>query len=722
MTPATGTVTEPTIVWLDDATASDRWLTGAKAANLADSRRRGLPVLDGFVLTTLGTSQLNDRERLLSSGVDNPVIQAWDRISRSGTRALAVRSSSVVEDSTTSSMAGRFVSVLHVAGWEAFVDAVFEVVASAATTEIADAPMAVLVQPMAAARLGGVMFGLDPLTGDRRSLRISVVEGLPDQIVSGTATGTQIVTTRRGRLRSVAGPLPATLGARHRRRLARLAAVAARVFGGPQDIEWLIDLDGELRLLQSRPITASALPAEHSHPLGPGPVAETFPNPLHPLERDLWEPPLEDGIREALRLSGAVSRRALANRFVVDVGGRVAVDLEALGVVKPRRSFLWRLDPRPPSRHLVAAWRIGRLRAALPLIAHDLIGEVDDDLAAVPAPAELGDHQLLTVLDNAQITLRALHSYEVLSGFFLEQRRTATSGAAVALSTLERARREGLTSDADIIARYPVVLALLPPEIGGSRILPAVDGAPPMPSGDAEDRTAIAREALRLRVRWVQELTVAVAEELGNRLAARGQLRRALDVREMDLATLRAVVADLDAAGVLRPAPVGVAPLPARFRLAADGSIVPDVASAGSGPLGVSAGRVQATVTHDPADAAGKVLVVPTFDPSLAGVIGRAAAVVSETGSPLSHLAILAREYRVPAVVDAGDAVGRLAEGSVVLVDGSAGTVEIIEEAAGADEPPGDADAAVGVDVEDGDWSTRAHSEMACLSGWRQES
>jgi len=33
------------------------------------------------------------------------------------------------------------------------------------------------------------------------------------------------------------------------------------------------------------------------------PVAETFPDALRPLERDLWEPPLEDGLREALRLS-----------------------------------------------------------------------------------------------------------------------------------------------------------------------------------------------------------------------------------------------------------------------------------------------------------------------------------------------------------------------------------------------------------------------------------
>ena len=56
-------------------------------------------------------------------------------------------------------------------------------------------------------------------------------------------------------------------------------------------------------------------------------------------------------------------------------------------------------------------------------------------------------------------------------------------------------------------------------------------------------------------------------------------------------------------------------------------------------------------MTHDPAAAAGRVLVVRTLDPALAGVLPTVAGLVAETGSPLSHLAILAREYQVPAVV-----------------------------------------------------------------------
>jgi pyruvate,water dikinase len=667
----------PVVLALDDERAADLQLAGAKAANLAVALRAGLPVYRGFVVTTLGTSGLEPPDVECAEPPAGPLYDAWHRLSEGGRRPLAVRSSSVVEDSTTSSMAGRFVSILDVEGWRPFVEAVAAVVASAAATEIADAPMAVLVQPMGDARAGGVLFGLDPLTGDRRRLRASTTDGLPEEIVSGRTTGSQLVLSRRGRLRSVSGPVPVALRSRQRRRLAWLARRTERLFGGPQDLEWLIDRSGVVRLLQSRPITAAALPPQGSHPLGPGPVAETFPNALHPLERDLWEPPLEAGIREALRLSGAVSRRALAERFVVDIGGRVAVDLEALGVVDPPSTLLHHLDPRPPYRHLRAAWRIGRLARALPGIVHDLVAEVDGHLGAVPPLDELGDLQLLGILDNGSATLGALHAHEVLAGFFLDERVSSTTGAAVALGALSRGRADGW-SDEEIVERLPVVLALLPPEIGAARRLPPTPLPHRTPLGEGDDPMAIAREVLRLRVRWTHELMARTAEELGRRAVARGLLRDGREVRELTLGALHELVVALDTGVVAPAAAEEPPPLPASFRLAADGTVVPDLA-VGEGPLGVSPGRAVGAVTHDPDDAAGKVLVVPSLDPALAGVLGRVAALVSETGSPLSHLAILAREQHVPVVVGFAVGAAELEPGAVVLVDGTTGEVELRE-------------------------------------------
>jgi pyruvate,water dikinase len=49
---------------------------------------------------------------------------------------------------------------------------------------------------------------------------------------------------------------------------------------------------------------------------------------------------------------------------------------------------------------------------------------------------------------------------------------------------------------------------------------------------------------------------------------------------------------------------------------------------------------------------------------------------VAETGSPLSHLAILAREHGVAIVVGFPDATSRFGPGDVVTVDGHSGTIE----------------------------------------------
>ncbi len=681
----------PSIVWLDEPCAADARLSGAKASNLAIARHRGLPVIDGFVITAVEVAAAAGWNG--AGPVGAPLRDSWARLSAEGTRPLAVRSSSVLEDGAESSMAGRFRTVLHVVGWEAFVAAVLDVVASAAAAadDGTPGPMAVLVQPMAEARVGGVMFGIDPLTGDRSHVLVSMTDGLPDGIVSGDVTGQQVLLGRRGAAtpRGAAAPL---LSGRDRRRLARLAHDAERLFGAPQDIEWLIDHDGELRLLQSRPITASALPAAGGHVLGTGPVAETFPAPLSRLERDLWEGPLEDGVREALRLSGAVSQRSLGGHFVVDVRGRVAVDLEALGVVTPRRTWWRLLDPRPSTRRLLAAYRVGRLRIAMPAIAHDLVTELDDHLRSLPSLDRLGDGQLLTVLTNAQRALATLHAHEVLTGFFVDPTRPAVTGASVALTTLRRARLDGLADD-EIIAAHPVVLALLAPGIGVTpRLPPTPDQArTPVEATTDEagrgtfDDNAVAREALRLRARWVQELTARATLELGHRLEARGQLATRLDIRHVDLATLRRAV-DRPAEVVdVAPDDVGGPPLPERFRLATDGSVVPDLrdvtTGAGRGPVGVSTGRVVGVVTHDASDAEGKVLVVRALDPALAPAVGVAAGLVAEQGGPLSHLAILARELGVPAVTSMAGATSSLQPGDRVLVAGGAGTVARLDGA-----------------------------------------
>jgi pyruvate,water dikinase len=72
---------------------------------------------------------------------------------------------------------------------------------------------------------------------------------------------------------------------------------------------------------------------------------------------------------------------------------------------------------------------------------------------------------------------------------------------------------------------------------------------------------------------------------------------------------------------------------------------------------------------------AGAVLVAPALKPQLAWVLPNLGGLIVETGSPLSHLAILAREAGVATVVAYPDAMSSFESGERVLVDGATGEV-----------------------------------------------
>ena len=76
----------------------------------------------------------------------------------------------------------------------------------------------------------------------------------------------------------------------------------------------------------------------------------------------------------------------------------------------------------------------------------------------------------------------------------------------------------------------------------------------------------------------------------------------------------------------------------------------------------------------------GDVVVCPTTTPSWTIIFQRAAAIVADGGSALSHAAIVAREHGIPAVVATGNGTKRLRDGQRVLVDGNRGTVSLVED------------------------------------------
>jgi pyruvate,water dikinase len=694
---------DPVILSLDHHDARQPGLTGAKAANLARARTAGLPALPGFVVTTRATPFL-DPDEPSCEHLEAQVEAAWTELSLHGDLPLVVRSSSTVEDTGVTSMAGVFTSVVDVRGWDAFVEAMQVVIRSGSEVPgLERAPMGVLVQPLLRPAFGGVLFGADPVTGRTDRLVIAAVAGGPDRLVSGEVDGAQYLLTARGRIIQADRPLPGFTKA-HARSLAELAARVAAEYGGPQDIEWAIDVDGTLRLLQARPIT-TLFPADPGKGpvLGPGPVAETFPEALSPLEEDLWVPALRTGIVEALQLSSTASARALRRSPVVAVvGGRVAADLDLLGARKVKRSILRKLDPRPSARRLGAAWRVGRLRAALTSLSGDLVDEIDEHLLSVPPLDELADAQLLGLIDRVRGALAVAHGHEILAGLIGSQDHApTTTGASAALAALAAGRAAG-HDDARIVAETPVVLALVPPSVAAAPALPPGAVAPPPPKDEVPDDAALLREALRLRVRWLHELSGRAAHELGRRLADRGLLPRTDAVRWLRFDELVELVhapsAPRSLGGLIaeRSEAEPAAPLPAAFRLTEDGRAAPVADSAAAGARGAGGGRGTGSVHQGPGTPpSGAVLVVRTLDPNLAPVLPHLGGLVAETGSILSHLAILAREFGVPTVVGVPDALRKYPHGTVVLVDGTAGEVTIVQTAEEARSSSSGAGAAV---------------------------
>jgi rifampicin phosphotransferase len=226
-------------------------IAGGKAANLGELIRAGLPVPDGFCVTTAayhlvaGDAGLDSilaalyetrpddavrlaelataaRAALLGAHVPETLAEAIATAYRAlgnGTSVpVAVRSSATAEDLPYASFAGQQDTYLNVVGVDALIDAVRHCWASLWTDRAVSyrasngidprtVRLAVAVQEMVEATIAGVLFTANPLTGRRRQAVIDASPGLGEAIVSGavnpdhfvveTATG-EIVERRLG--------------------------------------------------------------------------------------------------------------------------------------------------------------------------------------------------------------------------------------------------------------------------------------------------------------------------------------------------------------------------------------------------------------------------------------------------------------------------------------------------------------------------------------------
>ncbi|WP_223637804.1 phosphoenolpyruvate synthase [Corallococcus sp. EGB] len=308
-----------TILWFDALSREDGAQAGGKGANLGELTRAGLPVPPGFVITAAAFHQAMEPVQARLHGLwervdpDDPrtltglteslrdlvlhaplkdwlrasIIAAYHRLWECS--AVAVRSSATAEDTTTTSFAGMHESFTNVVGDDALIDRVRACWASAFSprvvayrkahglTEVPE--IAVVVQAMVDSTRSGVLFTVDPTTGDRGHLIIEAAFGLGEVVVGGQVEPDTYVVDREGpRLlearvgmktfqlvrdgvgREKREDLPPE---RARARvltdvevleLTRLGLRVERHYGAPQDIEWA-EQDGRFYLVQSRPVT-----------------------------------------------------------------------------------------------------------------------------------------------------------------------------------------------------------------------------------------------------------------------------------------------------------------------------------------------------------------------------------------------------------------------------------------------------------------------------------
>ncbi|GAB3686016.1 PEP/pyruvate-binding domain-containing protein [Saccharopolyspora tripterygii] len=236
------------VLELAQVDASMLGLVGGKAAGLGALIGAGFRVPDGFCLTTRahGKGEIPERE----------VLDAYRRL---GGGAVAVRSSATAEDLADASFAGQQDTFLNVSGEQELLSAIRRcwdslhsdrAVAYREANEIGtDVLMAVVVQRMVDAKTAGVLFTANPLTGTRSEMVVDAAPGLGDVVVDGSVIADHYV---------LSGTPQRTDGCLDSAQLDALRDAGSRVqesFGAPQDIEWAIDQNDQLWLLQSRAIT-----------------------------------------------------------------------------------------------------------------------------------------------------------------------------------------------------------------------------------------------------------------------------------------------------------------------------------------------------------------------------------------------------------------------------------------------------------------------------------
>ncbi|RDI55275.1 PEP/pyruvate-binding domain-containing protein [Nocardia mexicana] len=652
---------------------------------------------------------------------------------------VAVRSSATVEDMDASSFAGQYVSILDVdpadpAAVERAVLSVFSSLHHPAPRAyrralgVADegAAMAALIMPMIPAVRSGVLFTQDP-TGPAGTVRIETVHGLADVLVSGRQTPQVLLAP---------GGTPPAHAAPEIEPLLATARDIERHTGRPQDVEWAWD-GSRLWVVQARPITILGTDQD---PVDSAPqdlsdrefttsgIAEMLPGVLAPLRWDICSHLVEEALRSMLDALGTLPQDDIEppHRLLRRIHGRAALDAALVGAADMSEAA----PSRPRDRIAATGHRVRATRARRRACfdADTVIHAADEIYSSEPILDTLDNRALLryhlALLDLATRAMAAEVIVAADAGAIhqgvrrLLDRYLAPAAAAALANTL--------TVPAGAVTVRPGASMAIP--TGPTWLESGL--RPPVPAGSEETGSAESViSALSTGPRWpkpgltrwlrrrrIERLTTEASGqferrerakhailllggeirrvhlEFGRRFEAAGALPRPSDIQLLTLAEFRSL-----ATGSLAPPPAlldrrrrrlhrqeQLDPLPSTFRGLPESVAPPPPAgarrlegwAASGGHFRGIARRL--TAPGQPL-ASDEILLAVTTDPSWAPLLMRCGAMVIEQGGPLSHAAILAREFGVPAVFHLPGAARSL-DGRRIEVDGDSGTVTILDE------------------------------------------
>jgi phosphohistidine swiveling domain-containing protein len=362
------------VLQINKDTLSNNAEVGGKCSSLIQMKQLGMNVPNALVITTAAYEN-----QAIQCGLNEKIFpliekQDWSKVEKIASEILkhcsldedlttilldryyqmknpvvAVRSSATCEDQEGVSAAGQYETYLNIQGAESLLLSVRNCWASLwsrralvyrqrRAIDQLSARMAVIIQEMIPADAAGVLFTQDPLLPDHNHIRIEIVPGLSEALVSGDIGGDIFRVDRETFAengdKNNSELLPPNL-------LKELCSMALRIedhFAAPQDIEFAI-ARGTIHLLQARPMTALLeTSVDHLEPLGKTSLLDKMIKPFADERYVVAPRPLDNLVVKRL-LGGHI--------YSIRKGGAVIKEKDEKKVMDQ----LWRQAYRMPPIH-----------------------------------------------------------------------------------------------------------------------------------------------------------------------------------------------------------------------------------------------------------------------------------------------------------------------------------------------------------------------------------